>query len=63
MKAREAVDRVASAVARNKTRIIDLDRKAYFDTVTYAIVLQKMVCRVADSEVLRPLTALSSRCS
>ena len=30
----EAVDRVAEAVVRNKTRVIDLDLKAYFDTIT-----------------------------
>ena len=38
-KAHEAVDRVSSAVVRNKTRVIDLDLKAYFDTITHAILL------------------------
>ena len=48
MKAHEAVDGVASAVARNKTRTVDLDRKAYLDPVTHVIVLQKMARRMAD---------------
>src|SRR3989449_2861064 len=31
--AHEAVDRVATAIAENKTRVIDLDLAAYFDSV------------------------------
>lgn len=31
--AREAVSRVAQAIAQYKTRVIDLDLRAYFDTV------------------------------
>ena len=54
-KAHEAVDRVSSAVVRNKTRVIDLDLKAYFDTITHALLLQKVARRVADDKVLRLL--------
>ena len=54
-KAHEAVDRVSSAVVRNKTRVIDLDLKAYFDTITHSILLQKVARRVADDKVLRLL--------
>jgi len=54
-KAHEAVDRVSSAVVRNKTRVIDLDLKAYFDTIAHAILLQKVARRVADDKVLRLL--------
>ena len=54
-KAHEAVDRVSSAVVRNKTRVIDLDLKAYFDSITHALLLQKVARRVADDTVLRLL--------
>ena len=54
-KAHEAVDRVASAVVRNKTRVIDLDLKAYFDSITHDILLAKVARRVADDKVLRLL--------
>jgi RNA-directed DNA polymerase len=54
-KAHEAVDRVANAVVRNKTRVIDLDLSAYFDTITHSILLTKVARRVADNKVLRLL--------
>jgi RNA-directed DNA polymerase len=54
-KAHEAVDRVASAVVRNKTRVIDLDLKAYFDNISHSMLLQKVARRVADDKVLRLL--------
>ena len=54
-KAHEAVDRVASAVVRNKTRVIDLDLKAFFDNIRHDILLTKVARRVADDKVLRLL--------
>lgn len=54
-KPHEAVERVASAVVRNKTRVIDLDLSAYFDTITHSILLAKVARRVADGKVLRLL--------
>jgi RNA-directed DNA polymerase len=46
-KAHEAVERVAGAVVRNKTRVIDLDLKAYFDNIRHDILLEKVARRVA----------------
>jgi RNA-directed DNA polymerase len=57
-KAHEAVDRVASAVVRNKTRVIDLDLSAYFDTITHSILLAKVARRVADDKILRLLKVM-----
>jgi len=53
--AHAAVDRVSKAVVQNKTRVIDLDLKAYFDNVRHAILLKKVAERVADDEVMRLL--------
>ena len=50
--AHAAVDRVAEAVVKNKTRVIDLDLKAYFDNVRHNILLDKVAERVNDDEVL-----------
>jgi RNA-directed DNA polymerase len=57
-KAHEAVDRVANAVVRNKTRVIDLDLKAFFDTITHSILLTKVARRVADDKILRLLKVM-----
>ena len=53
--AHAAVDRVASAVVKNKTRVIDLDLKAYFDNVRHDILLRKVAGRVNDDRVMRLL--------
>ena len=37
----QAVNRVAEAVVSNKTRVIDVDLKAYFDKVRHDILLQE----------------------
>ena len=50
--AHAAVDRVAEAVVKNKTRVIDLDLKAYFDNVRHDILLSKVAERVNDDKVL-----------
>lgn len=51
----EAVKRVADAVVRNKTLVIDVDLKAYFDNVRHDILLKKVAERVNDDKVLRLL--------
>ena len=51
----EAVDRVAEAVVKNKTRVIDLDLKAYFDNIRHDILLKKIAERVDDDRVMRLL--------
>jgi len=53
--AHEAVARVARAIVEHKTRVIDLDLKAYFDTVRHDLLLQKIALRVNDDQVLRLL--------
>jgi RNA-directed DNA polymerase len=53
--AHAAVDRVAEAVVKNKTRVIDLDLKAYFDNIRHDILLKKVAKRVNDDKVMRLL--------
>jgi RNA-directed DNA polymerase len=53
--AHQAVHRVADAVVHNKTRVIDVDLKAYFDTVRHDILLGKVADRVNDDSVMRLL--------
>ena len=51
----QAIDRVARAVVENKTRVIDVDLRAYFDTVRHDLLLKKVAKRVNDNEVMRLL--------
>jgi len=53
--AHAAIDRVAEAVVKNKTRVIDLDLRAYFDNVRHDILLNKVAERVNDDKVMRLL--------
>ena len=53
--AHAAIDRVAEAVVKNKTRVIDLDLRAYFDNVRHDILLKKVAERVNDGKVMRLL--------
>jgi RNA-directed DNA polymerase len=53
--AHEAVHRVATAIVQWKTRIIDLDLRAYFDTVRHHLLLEKVARRINDDEVMRLL--------
>src|SRR5499433_821010 len=46
--AHEAIDRVAKAIVEEKTRIIDLDLRAYFDNVQHYLLLEKVAKRVQD---------------
>ncbi|MBI5038527.1 MAG: group II intron reverse transcriptase/maturase [Nitrospirae bacterium] len=54
-RAHEAVNRVAEAVVFNKTRVIDVDLRAYFDNVRHDILLRKVAQRVNDDRVMRLL--------
>ena len=58
--AHQAVQRVAEAIAKAKTRIIDLDLKAYFDNVKHFLVLQKMARRIQDRDVLHLLKLIAT---
>jgi RNA-directed DNA polymerase len=53
--AHDAVRRVAEGIVREKTRIIDIDLRAYFDNVRHDLLLGKVAQRVSDVEVLHLL--------
>ena len=54
-RAHAAVDRVARAIAWHKTRVVDLDLRAFFDTVRHDLLLRKVAQRVRDRDVLHVL--------
>jgi RNA-directed DNA polymerase len=53
--AQQAVGRVAEAIVRNKTWVIDLDLEAYFDSVRHDRLLAKVARRVQDGKILHLL--------
>ncbi len=53
-----AVARVAKAIAYGKTRVIDVDLAAYFDTVRHDLLLGKVARRVQDAEILHLLALM-----
>jgi len=53
--AHQAVNRVATAIVEEKTRIIDIDLSAYFDNVQHYLLLEKVAKRVQDDEVMQLL--------
>jgi RNA-directed DNA polymerase len=53
--AQAAVQRVAQAIAEKKTQVVDLDLRAYFDSVRQDVLLAKVAQRVGDPEVLHLL--------
>jgi RNA-directed DNA polymerase len=53
--AQQAVLRVEEAIKRGKTRIVDLDLKAYFDSVRHDVLLAKVAARVNDDDVMHLL--------
>ena len=53
--AHDALRRVAEGIVREKTRIIDIDLRAYFDNVRHDLLLGKVAQRVNDVEVLHLL--------
>lgn len=50
--AHAAVNRVAKAIVQHKTRVIDIDLRAYFDNVRHHLLLEKVARRVNDPDVL-----------
>ena len=56
--AQEAVLRVDQAIMEGKTRIIDLDLRAYFDNVQHYLLLEKVARRVQDPMVMRLLNQI-----
>ena len=53
--AHQAVNRVAQAIVEEKTRVIDIDLRAYFDNVQHSLLLEKVARRVNDATVMHLL--------
>src|SRR6202522_3296001 len=53
--AHQAVYRVAQAIVEEKTSIIDLDLKAYFDSVQHYLLLEKVARRIQDDAAMHLL--------
>ena len=53
--AHEAITRVAQGIVDTKTKIIDLDLRAFFDNVQHSLLLEKVAKRVRDDQVMRLL--------
>jgi len=56
--AQDALARVTKAILGGKTRVIDLDLAAYFDTVRHDLLVGKVARRVQDAEILHLLTLM-----
>lgn len=56
--AHQAIERVAKAIVHRKTKVIDLDLSAYFDTVRHHLLLGKVAKRVNDDDVMRLLNLM-----
>src|SRR6266851_5177951 len=54
----DAVDRVAQAIVEEKTRIIDIDLRAYFDNVRHDRLLAKVARRIDDADVMHLLKVM-----
>src|SRR4028119_2250882 len=53
--AHQAIERIAEAVVKEKTRVIDLDLRSYFDMMKHHILLDKVAKRIADPRIMRLL--------
>ena len=53
--AHEAVNRVAQAIVQQKTRVIDIDLRSYFDNVRHDRLLAKVAKRIDDADVMHLL--------
>jgi RNA-directed DNA polymerase len=56
--AHEAVNRVARAIVQQKTRVIDIDLRSYFDNVRHDRLLAKVAERVDDADVMHLLKVM-----
>jgi RNA-directed DNA polymerase len=53
--AHEAVHQVAEAIVKGKTTVIDIDLRAYFDSVRHDLLLKKVAERIDDDNVMHLL--------
>src|ERR1700676_5170390 len=56
--AQAAVLQVDKAIMHGKTRVIDLDLRAYFDNVQHYLLLEKVALRIQDAMVMRLLNLI-----
>jgi len=56
--AQEAVQKVVEGIVQQKTRIIDIDLRAYFDNVRHDLLLEKVAKRVSDDDVMHLLSMI-----
>jgi RNA-directed DNA polymerase len=53
--AHDAVEHVAEAIVKYKTRVLDIDLKAYFDNIRHDVLLAKVAQRIDDPDVMHVL--------
>src|ERR1700740_879792 len=53
-----AIKRVAEAIVRRKTRVLDFDLRAYFDNVRHDRLLAKVAQRIVDADVMHLLKVM-----
>ncbi len=53
--AHQAINRVAQAISYYKTRVIDIDLRAFFDNVRHHLLLAKVAQRINDGDVMHLL--------
>ncbi len=53
--AHQAIEQVSNAIAQEKTKVIDVDLKSYFDTIRHDLLLSKIAQRIRDDKVLHLL--------
>jgi len=56
--AHDAIKRVAGAIVQRKTRVLDLDLRAYFDNVRHDRLLAKVAQRIDDADVMHLLKVM-----
>jgi RNA-directed DNA polymerase len=56
--ARDAIKRVAEAIVRQKTRVLDFDLRACFDNVRHDRLLAKVARRIDDADVMHLLKVM-----
>src|SRR6202047_3984277 len=56
--AHDAIKRVAEAIVRRKTRVLDFDLRAYFNSVRHDGLLEKVAERVDDADVMHLLKVM-----
>jgi RNA-directed DNA polymerase len=56
--AHDAIKRVAEAIVRRKTRVLDFDLRAYFDNVRHDRLLAKVAQRIDDADVMHLLKVI-----